>query len=400
MALTALLAQRIYTPAQAIERGCVLIEDSHIRTVGQQAEIKIPAGARMHDLGESLLVPGFIDVHIHGAGGHDVMDGSREALRGMGRILLRHGTTGYLATTVTASVDETLRVLDSLSRAMVGVRKEPTGEEALPLGIHLEGPFISEVRRGAHPAAHIQPASPKLLQQMLDAARGEVRMLTLAPEIEGADELIHLARQRGVIVALGHSDATYEQSLHAIERGATHAVHLFNAMRPFHHRETGILGAVLTEKRVTAELIADGIHVAGSALRLALEAKGVEGLILVTDGISATGMPDGRYRLGSLEITVRQGFCRNEEGKLAGSVLTLDRALSNMITLCQLDLGEALGMATGNPAQLLGMADPKGVIAPRAAADLVCLDSNLQVCGTVVHGQLRLYKAANPPALT
>lgn len=386
MPVTALLAGRVYTPQLCIEQGCVLIEDSRICAVGRRGEIELPAGVRICDLGDGILAPGFIDIHVHGAGGHDVMEGTREALSRAGRTLLEHGTTAYLATTVTAPRDTTLRILESLSAAILSAREEITGKEALPLGIHLEGPFISQVRRGVHPAALIQPASPEMLQQMLDAARGEVRILTLAPESEGADALIHLACQRGVIVALGHSDATYRETLHASECGASHAVHLFNAMRPFHHRETGIVGAVLTEKRLTAELIADGVHVAGSALRLALAAKGVEQLVLVTDGSSATGMPDGRYFLGTIPVTVQAGVCRDADGKLAGSVLTLDRAVPNMMELGRVDLSQALTMATLNPARLLGLTGRQGVLAADANADLVWLDSHLQVQGTVIRG--------------
>lgn len=390
MAFTALLARHVYTPREHIEDGCVLIEDGRVAAVGQRIEVEIPGTARLRDLGTNALVPGFIDVHIHGAGGHDVMEGSREALVEIGRMLLRHGTTAYLATTVTASVEETLDSLDKLSRAIAELRMEAGGEWALPLGIHLEGPFISPIRRGVHPAEHIQRPSSELLRRILDAARGEVRMFTLASEIEGAQELIRLARSRGVLVALGHTDATYEQARSAIEAGASHAVHLYNAMRPFHHRETGIQGAVLTDPRVTAELIADGVHVDAAALRLAVTAKGIERVILVSDGTSATGMGDGRYRLGPFRVTVEQGVCRNDEGKLAGSVLTLDRALQNMIALCGLNLAQVLPMLTTNPARLAGVEGKKGAIAPGADADLVCLDSEHRVCGTIFQGRIAL----------
>lgn len=387
MSVTALFAKQIYTPAERIEDGCVLIEDARIHAVGARAAIELPRGARAVDLGSGSLVPGFVDVHIHGAGGHDVMEGSREALLVIGQTLLGYGTTAYLATTVTAPRDETLRSLDRLSRTIAELRREAAGEHAQCLGIHLEGPFISHARRGVHPAEHIQPASPKLLEQMLTAAQGEVRILTLAPEIEGADELIDLARRRGVIVSLGHTDATHEQALRAIARGASHAVHLFNAMRPFHHRETGVLGAVLTDSRVTAELIADGVHVEGAALRLALAAKGREGIILVSDGTSATGMPDGQYRLGTMTVNVAGGVCRSQEGKLAGSVLTLDRAVRNIMALAEVEFAPALALATQNPARLLGLAASKGSIRPGADADLVCLDSNLCVSSVMVGGR-------------
>lgn len=388
MSSTALLARTIYTPQQRLEDGCVLLEDSSIRAVGPRAQIEIPPLARTYELSPGILAPGFLDIHVHGAGGRDIMEGSREALAVVGRTLLQHGTTAYLATTVTAPIDQTLRALETLSATIKLLRMQANGAEALPVGIHLEGPFINPVRRGVHPAAFIQPASPALLRKLLEAGAGEVRILTLAPEIEGADELIALALEFGVVVALGHSDATCEQTRRASDRGARHAVHLFNAMRPFHHREPGIVGAALTDERITAELIADGVHADPAALHLALLAKGPGQLVLVSDGTSATGMPDGNYRLGSIPVTVQQGVCRNEEGKLAGSVLTLDRALRNILAVGGIGLSEALAMATLNPARLIGMDKRKGIIAPGADADLLWLDSALSLRGTVVRGHV------------
>ena len=207
----------------------------------------------------------------------------------------------------------------------------------------------------------------------------------MAPELPGAPELVTAAREAGIVVSLGHTDATYAQAIAAIDRGASHAAHTFNAMRPFDHRETGVLGAVLTTPTVTAELIADGVHVDAAAMRLLLAAKGSQGVILVSDGISATGMPDGTYRLGTFDVSVSGGVCRNAEGKLAGSTLTLDRALRNMLAL-KVPFADALAMLTTNPARLLGVSKRKGTLAAGADADLVLLDESMHVAGVMTRG--------------
>src|SRR5208337_775627 len=227
------------------------------------------------------------------------------------------------------------------------------------LGIHFEGPFINPVRRGVQPAEFIQLPSVELLGKFIDAAGGHAQILTIAPELLGAMPCIDAARESGLVVGIGHTDATYEQARAAIAHGARHAVHVYNAMRPFSHRDSGVIGAVLTSPEVTAELIADNVHVDEAAMRLLLKAKGASHVILVSDGISATGMPDGKYQLGNLEVTVTGGVCRNAEGKLAGSTLTLDRSLRNIVALGA-SLCDAVRMLTLNPATLLGLEFKKG----------------------------------------
>ena len=264
------------------------------------------------------------------------------------------------------------------------LKRRTANPRAEILGIHFEGPFISPARRGVHPVEWIAAPSLALFARMIDAAAGTARILTLAPEIPGGIELIDAARKAGIVAALGHTDATYEQAMDAIAHGARHAAHVFNAMRPFSHRDTGVLGAVLTSPQVTAELIADGVHVDAAAMKLLLRAK-PGGVILVSDGTAATGMPDGKYRLGNFDVQVIGGVVRNSEGKLAGSALTLDRALRNIVAL-GIPLDEAVRMLTLYPAQLLGLESRKGTIAAGADADLVFLDSNLQISRVVTRG--------------
>ena len=383
----AIHAGRAFTPHEEISDAVIVVEEGKIARVGRRDEIEIPAGAKEILARDMTVVPGFVDIHIHGAGGHDVMSSTEEALTAVAKTVARHGTTSLVATTVTAPPDETRRCLEDIARYIASpVNTEaPSLPAAEIIGIHLEGPFISAVCRGVHPPGAIAKPSITLLDRYLEAANGTVRILTLAPEIPGALELVERAYARGIVVALGHTDATYEQAHTAIFRGARHAVHVFNAMRPFSHRETGVLGAVLTDDRVTAEIIADGVHVDDPALRLLLAAKGPDLVILVSDGTAATGMRDGSYRLGTFDVTVSGGVCRNREGKLAGSTLTLDRALQRMVRL-GVPLIEAVRMATFNPARRVGMAEKKGVLVAGADADLVFLTPELKVANVYTRG--------------
>lgn len=387
MAMMVIQAGRAFTPREEIVDAAIVIEDGKIARIGRRDEIQSPAGAREILARDMTVIPGFVDIHVHGAGGHDVMSSTEEALSTVAKTVARHGTTCLVATTVTAPPDETRRCLEDIARYITSPANTatPTIPTAEIAGIHLEGPFISAARRGVHPAGAIAKPSIALLDRYLEAGGGTARILTLAPEIPGAIELVEHAYARGVVVALGHTDATYEQARTAIFRGARHAVHVFNAMRPFSHRETGVIGAVLTDDSITAEIIADGVHVDDPAIRLLLAAKGPELVILVSDGTAATGMRDGSYRLGTFDVTVSGGVCRNREGKLAGSTLTLDRALQHMVRL-GVPLIEAVRMATLNPARRVGIAEKKGVLAAGADADMVFLTPELKVANVYTRG--------------
>lgn len=379
----AILAGSILTPLETIADSVALIEGGKITEVGPRDRIQIPAGARTMDARQSTLVPGFVDVHVHGAGGHDVMDADPGALPVIAATLARHGTTSFVPTTVTASPAQTTAAIARIAAFLQRAATPGETVTAEPLGIHLEGPFISAARRGVHPAEWIAPPSLGLFERF--TVGNAVRILTLAPEVPGALELVTAAQKRKIVASLGHTDATFEQASEAIGLGASHAAHVFNAMRPFSHRDSGVIGAVLTAPEVTAELIADGVHVDAAAMRLLLAAKGVDRTILVSDGTAATGMPDGNYRLGTFEVSVSGGVCRNLEGRLAGSTLTLDRAVRTIAGL-GVPLIDAVRMATLNPARLLGQEKRKGIIAPGADADLVLLDENLTVRGVVCRG--------------
>jgi N-acetylglucosamine-6-phosphate deacetylase len=312
---------------------------------------------------DTTLTPAFFDIHVHGAAGHDAMEGTAEALSSMGKFLATKGVAHFLATTVTAPVERTLRALQGIADAIDAAKKDGTVLAARPVGIHLEGPFLSHAKRGVHPAAELQPPSVELFQRFQQAACGHIRLMTVAPETPGALELIAYATQCGTRVSLGHSDATAEETRAAIAAGATSATHTFNAMRRLDHREPGIAGVVLDAEPLYAELICDGIHVAPEFVRMWLRAKGEERAILVTDGISASGMPDANYLLGELEVTVKDDRClltgdlANGVQTLAGSVLTMDRAVANLQRFSGATLATAVRLASRNPARMLGLGE-------------------------------------------
>jgi len=315
------------------------------------------------------------------------MDDSAEALPAVGRFLARHGVTSYFPTTVTAPLDRTLRALEHLAGAIETCEhrhEDRRNSRAVPLGIHLEGPFISHARRGVHPPEHLLPPKLETFERLWQAARGHIRMMTIAPELDGALELIAAAAARGVCVSLGHSDADFVATARAVTAGACHATHTFNAMRPLDHRDPGIVGAVLTDDRLSADIIADGIHLDPSVVKLFASAKGPERTVLITDAISATGMPEGRYRLGPIEVDVKDGKCMSG-AKLAGSVLTVDRAVRNLAHFAEWDLPQAIAAASRNPARVAGLTN-KGFLVPGADADFVVLNEQGEVLRTLIGG--------------
>jgi N-acetylglucosamine-6-phosphate deacetylase len=381
---TIITASRLITPIDWIESPIMVVEDGHITALGSRSDAEIPTG-RLLDFPDLILAPGFIDIHIHGGAGRDAMEADESALAQIERQLVQHGVTAYLPTTVTASQEKTLKALSGLGKLIAHENKN--SGRAVPLGIHLEGPFISHEKRGVHPPQDLLPPSPQALERFWQASAGTIRMMTIAPELAGATETIRYARSLDMHSSLGHSNATYQEAQLGIAAGADHATHTFNAMRPFDHRDPGILGAVLENDELTADIIADGIHVHPSILNLFLRAKGADRAILITDAISATDMPDGIYNLGGLEVHVSNGRCEYQ-GKLAGSVLTLDRAIRNVMTFAGWKLQQAVRLATLNPAQRLGMADQRGLLAPGRRADLVALTPEGQVAHTIIGGEI------------
>jgi N-acetylglucosamine-6-phosphate deacetylase len=376
---------RLLTPGGEWPRGWIVVEGRRIAAMGQGDH---PPGA---DAGADVLtadglvaMPGFIDLHAHGALGADVLDADPDGLRRMARFYASHGVTAWLPTTMTATGPDLERALAAVA-AVVG----PVEGGATVLGANLEGPYLSRARAGAQDRSLIRVADRAEAARLLDP--GVVRLLTVAPEIEGNRWLVADAVARGVTVAAGHTDATYEQGLRAVADGVRHVTHVFNAMRPLGHREPGMLGAALTVPELRCELVADNVHVHPATMRLLLQAKGADGVILVSDAVRATGLLDGAYTVGDRPAFLMDGAIRLADGTLAGSVLTLDRALHNLQSATGRPLAELWPAASRNAAQAIGVDDVKGSLEPGRDADLVLLDSALRVLvtvaeGTVVHG--------------
>jgi N-acetylglucosamine-6-phosphate deacetylase len=386
--MIAFTANCLYTPVERVEQPLLLVEDHVIVEASSRVARQVPPGIRVVDFGDAILAPGFVDIHIHGGAGHDVMRADASGLAAVEQLLFKHGVTSYFPTTVTAPVDQTWSALDRLADAIesAGQDEGSRKERAQPLGIHLEGPFLSHTRRGVHPPENLLLPTLPTFDRFWQAARGHIRVLTIAPELEGARDVIAEAAQRGVCVSLGHSDADLNATRAAVAAGARHATHTFNAMRPLDHRDPGIIGDVLTDPRLSADIIADGIHLDPAIVELFLKAKGPEGAVLITDAISATGMPDGRYRLGSLEVEVKNGRCL-VGGKLAGSVLTMDRAVRNVMQFAHWDLQHALRLATLNPARVAGLAN-RGKLTAGTEADFVVLSPNGELRSTIIRGRV------------
>jgi len=379
--LTALLNARVLTPDEELASPTVVIRDGRIEAVG--AGLTPPAGAQTFDLGGLTLVPGFIDIHVHGGGGFSLITEDLDEIRSYARWAVSRGVTGFLATLVGAPPPQMKRWLAAAVAAGHGV----DGGGARLVGLHLEGPFVNPARRGALPSEGLRPPNVAEFLALAEAAQGRLKVITLAPELPSAADIVAAACRRGIVVSMGHTDATYEQALEAIEWGVRQATHCFNGMRPFHHRDPGCLGAILSSSRLSAELIADGVHVHPGAMALLLAAKGPHGAILITDGIAAAGLGDGSYSLAGEAIQVRDGVASLADGTLAGSVATMDQTIRNIVRLGLTPLADAVRMASTNPAAALGLGQRLGRIAPGFEADLVALDERLEVALTFVGGQ-------------
>jgi N-acetylglucosamine-6-phosphate deacetylase len=377
---TVLTANRLYTPDHIVERPVLVIDDGIITDVSSQSNAELPEGRHV-ELPESTLIPALFDMHIHGSGGHDVMEATESALNHIGMFLARRGVGAYCATTVTAPLDPLLRSLNGIAKLM-----QTPLDGARVVGIHLEGPFLSPHKRGAHAESQLLTPSIALFDRLWEAAEGNIRVMTIAPELPNAEETIAHASRLGVRVSLGHSDANGDAARAGVIAGAVSATHTFNAMRRFDHRDPGLLGEVLGNDRLFAEIICDGLHVDPAVVRIFWKIKGVDRAILVTDAMAGTGMPDGAYRLGEMEVRVKNGRCVIGNDTLAGSTLTLDRALLNFARFTGASFTDTLTLATRNPARMTGLDEEIGVVAPGRSADLAVLSNRSGIIGTILRG--------------
>jgi N-acetylglucosamine-6-phosphate deacetylase len=346
---TTITARRLLRGNEIVEYPEVAVQDGYITSITSRDR-----GAARDSYPEALLVPSYVNIHVHGAVGHDVMEGTPKALQSIGSALAGHGVGAYYPTTVTSSTEETLRSLDMISKI---IEQGSAAEGAAPLGIHLEGPFLSAAKRGVHPTALLVQPSIALFDRFWQAARGHIRIMTIAPELASALELIEYAAGLGVVCSLGHSNGTLAEAEAGFRAGARSATHTFNAMRALDHRDPGIAAYVLDNDSLFAEIICDGIHVDPAMVRLFFKGKGAEKSILITDGMAATGMPDGRYKLGELDVEVSKGRCTSagSPGVLAGSVLTMDQAVRNFSLFTGASIATSAQCAAGSPARLLSL---------------------------------------------
>lgn len=373
----------LLTPWERRADAALRIHNGKIAEITDAAALQhVPHGEIIFEEGATVS-PGFIDLHVHGASGRDLMDGTLESLQTVASTLVRYGTTSFLATTLSAPDSDTEAALRGYA-----AHHRLVSEGARPLGIHMEGPFLNPVRRGTHNAGHVREADPASFRRFCELSGGCVRRITIAPEMDRGLALTRQAVALGIRVSIGHSDATEAQAREAIDAGASQATHVFNAMRPLHHREPGLIGAVLTDERVYAEVIADGVHVHPTVVECVVRLKKIERTLLITDGLSALGMPDGKYPLGNQMVTVKDGVCRDHSGNLAGSTLTQDRAVRNVSGWMAFPVERAIAAASAVPAQSMGMERIRGVIAPGTDADLVFLDAEMQVLKTMVAGTI------------
>ena len=376
----------IITPFQSLENKAISIEKGKITAIKERKVMDIPAGVEIIDAGGKFVAPGFIDIHVHGGGGSDIMDGKYEAVKQVATTHSRFGTTAFLPTTMTMSKDKIIGSLKSIHEAFI----KGTGAAEI-LGVHLEGPYISSEKKGAQKEKDIKKASIGEFLEFNQASGNLIRIVTLAPEMPGAIDFIRWLHKQGVIVSVGHSNATYKQVQEGIKAGLTHVTHTFNAMRGFNHREPGVVGAALSSPKLILEMIADGIHLHPVAMKILIKIKEIGKIVLITDAMRAASKPEGTYNLGGQEVTVVRGQARLKDGTLAGSVLTMDKAVCNMVDKVGVSLTEAIQMATASPARCLGVESKKGSLEPGKDADIVILNKKLEVELTMVKGKI-VYK--------
>jgi N-acetylglucosamine-6-phosphate deacetylase len=379
---TVVIKGDILTPHRLILGGVVVVEGSKIREVGPEDV----GNGEVIDMTGCIVAPGFVDIHVHGGGGCDAMDPSPSALDGLSVFLAQGGVTSFLPTTYTAPREAILEAARGVRGAMEGGTKG-----ARVLGLHMEGPYISLERCGAQNRDQVRKPEIGELDEADGESGGNLRVVTMAPEVEGALGAVDWLMSKGKTAAAGHTDATYEEAVAAFNAGMSHVSHLFNGMRPLHHREPGVVGAAFGDGRVTVELIADGFHVHPSALKMVTHLKGAKSTALVSDSIAPAGLADGEYDFGGLKISVKEGRSLMESGRLAGSTIRLCDAVRSMVELADIPIAEAVEMATSTPARIVGVEDRKGSLVPGMDADITVLDRDLSTLLTMVEGSI-VYK--------
>ena len=373
-----LKAAKVFTEQKIITQGYVLVENSLIKKIEN-----VPiSDVKVIDLGDVNLIPGMIDMHIHGREGCDIMDAKMSSMETISLSLAKYVVVGFLGTTVTANWQQTLDAFKIVGQA--SKRKMPGAQV---LGAYNEGLFYTETHKGAHNEKFFLPLTKDRIDAIYQACQGMLKVIALAPEFEDSTEVIQYLNSLGVKVMLGHTNATYQQAKEALAAGACGGVHIFNGMSGIHHRDPGCAGAVLMNKSALAEVIADGIHLHPTIMQLIYALKGPDKMALISDCINAGGFSDGRYRLGELDVFVKNGVARTKEGSLAGSTLTLNVSVKNLVNMAKIPLLEAINMASLVPAKHLDLENTLGSISVNKRACFAVVDDNFEVQATIIDGQ-------------
>lgn len=370
-----------YIAGKGLIKTDIAIEDGEIAAIG-----KLDVEPIFET--DGIVLPGFIDEHIHGAGGADAMDGTEEALQTISEYVAKEGTTGFLATTMTQSPENIGKALKNVKN----VREKGEYKGAEVLGVHLEGPFISPKHVGAQPLEYVAKPAPETFDKYNELSGGNIKIVTLAPEVEGGLDLVKHLKNIGVVASIGHTGAKFSDVEAAVAAGASNVTHTYNAQTPLHHREAGVVGAAMLFDELNCEMICDTIHVSVPAIRIFVKNKPHDKFTLITDAMRAKGMPDGLSELGGQQVFVKNGEARLADGTLAGSVLKMNVAIKNLVEKAGVSLTEAVDFASANPAKNLGLYDERGSIEVGKRADFAVMDKDFNILCTVVGGKL-VYKA-------
>ncbi|MCX6149842.1 MAG: N-acetylglucosamine-6-phosphate deacetylase [Ignavibacteriales bacterium] len=385
----ALVGGKIITPFRVLENGTIIIDNFRIYELGKSADVNIPEDCEIIDVSGKIISPGFVDLLVHGGGGFGFADGTNEGIEKVSEYFIEHGSTTMLAALFAKPHDLLLNDIRRLAKYILNT------PDSNIKGIHLEGPFLNPGLKGAMNEDYLWKPTVEGWTEMWEASRGLVKMMTIAPELPGSIDVMREAANEGVVLSIGHSMADYSDIELAIDNGAAHVTHMFNAMNPFHHRKPGVIVGALLRDELKIELIADTLHVHPAIMELLLKFKKSSGIILITDSIRAGGMHEGEYEFADQKVIMEGGKAFLENGTLAGSTLTLPMAVRNMIRTAGAKITEAIRMASLNGAKVLSIEDKKGILAAGKDADLVVLDENFQVEMTIIMGKIRYQRNQN-----
>lgn len=371
---------RLIMPDAVLKGYGVVFSEGKITDIDLEENINLQLIDKIIDGEGQFLSPGFIDIHNHGNTGNDIMDSREETIDNIGQFHVKNGVTSYLGTIITSSYDNIIAAIKNI----VNYKNKKSLSQLL--GIHLEGPFFSVLKKGAQPEKYIKEPDIDIIKEFVELAKDKLKMVSIAPEAYGAIEVISYLKEKDITVAMAHSNATFDEAKRGINHGVTVATHLFNGMREFNHREPGIIGAALTDNRVYCEIIYDKIHLHDETVKIALKIKGADKIVLVSDAMRAAGLKDGQYELGGQKVIVNNGAARLENGGLAGSTLNLKNAVYNMVTMLNIPIQDAITMASLSPAKAIGVDNFKGSIEIGKDVDMLLFDDNINISAVFING--------------